>query len=435
MYSSCMRSAPGRAFLLSSLLFAGIAALCACDPSASSSDGTEADNDGLSPIVDATATGWERLRSIPPQAGFGIDNSMGLTDVTLQDGQFHLLTSEIRGSQGGDLVDRFHVQFDAAMPEALTVSPVVLKEYYDPYNQGGAGVSTEYRYVFKPGTAEIYQAYTETKQAGGFADTYSGVRTETDAHLWEVRSPGGGDFAGLADLYANGTALIPGADLFAVMFQGGALTRYYGRWSGGGEHHTVSAWPVQLGEFKIYWAMLQDDGLAIGAPDYDPTTPQHSQQVKALVYAPPPESYVPGAVWARAFGNQVVFVNASVDNGVTTLSAYRWTEDATTIETLYNDVKVPAQYGLPSFQNNEARRVLMDENGQLTYFAVQSENGNASGTALVRVDGTGPHTVGAMLPTGHFVVYGPWLIDGKLFAGIGADYTRGVTQLDLVRMK
>ena len=398
--------------------------LCACG---GGDGGSESEDQGLSPMVDAKATGWSRIVSIPPQGGIGLGNAMALTDATLVDGSYHLLTEENRGSQGGNLRDRFSIAFDADSSAKLTVAKVELGEAGDSQLTGGK--TADYRYYFKPGTAEAYQSYRETTASGGSAETWSGLRTGASVKVGEIRSSGGGAFAGLADLYADGTALIPGTELNSAYFRDGVWTRIYGRYSEISEPTTVSGYPVQLADGSFYWALVQTGAVAIGARAPRPTLAS-DEQVKTLVTLAQPASFIADTCYARAFGNQLVFLNAHVDNGATTVSAYRWTEGATSIETLYSEVVLAAEFPLPSVLANQPHQLLIDSNGALTFFAERADN--TVGTALVRVDASGAHVVGARIPPGPYLVCGPWLIDGELYAGIGAYAGRAVTQLDFV---
>jgi hypothetical protein len=384
-------------------------------------DDSDEANGGLSPMVDGSS-GWKRIKSFAPQGPIGIGTSMSMTAMTRVDGTFAVVEQEVRGSQGGDLSDRYLLRFRTD----VTAAHLDIGEAYDPNNQSAP--SGDYRYVFAPGTLDVYQSFREDRGS----ETWSGLRTNGPVVVGELRSSGGGHFAGLADVYADGSALIPGTDLFGALLRNGEWTRIYGRWSNISEPQTFAGCPVQLADHTFVWALLREGDIAIGLLADNPQI-AGQQQVKSVVSIPPPPNYIASTCFARAFGNQIVFISATKLTDTTTLSAHRWTPGATTLETLYSDVELPPTMPLPPVTNNAQHLLLLDVDGRLTYFAEQPQR-TVVDTVLVQVDAAGPR-VASTIPGGAYLVQGPWLVDGAIYAGIGATSGREVTQLDLVELE
>lgn len=385
------------------------------------SDSSDADNGGLSPILDE-ATGWERIKSIAPSGLPAIGRTMEIKTMTRVAGTFAFVDVETRGSQGGPLVDGYYVRFAADAPGDITSTELGIGESYDYKN---------YRDVFRPGTLDVYQAFRENRGS----EVYSGLRTTGPVTVAEVRSGGGDTFAGLADVYEDGSALITGTDLKGVLFRDGVTTRIYGRISDINEPQPLAGYGVELADHTLAWALTRAPDIAIGRLAQNPTQPNDpsQQQIKGIVSIPVPDECYASRLYARAFGNQVVFVNASEAANAWKLCAFRWTEDATTIETLYTNVMVPPSILLPAVANNEPFRWDLDVNAQLTFF--NNENTAMPTAGLYHVDATGPHLVSTISGEGQ-LVQGPWVIDGAIYAGVGAVSRQDRdAQLDLVQLK
>ena len=380
-----------------------------------SDDSSDASNGGLSPIVDE-ATGWKRIKSIAPLGPPANGRGMEIKTLTRVDGTFAFVDVEDHGG-----VDRYYVKFPADAPADVTTMGLGIGESTDWKN---------YRYTFRPGTLDVYQSFRENRGS----EVYSGLRKTGPITVAQVRSSGGEAFAGLADVYEDGSALLTGADLYGVLFKDGVPILIYGRYSDINEPRSVG-YGVELEDHTLAWALLRDSTIAIGTLAQDPTLPNRpeQQQVKGVVSIATPAGYIGSTyLFARAFGNQLVFISGMAFANKTEVSAFRWTEGATTIETLYSNVEIPSTIRLPPALNNAPFLLHLDVNGQLTFF--NYEGSAIPSTALMHVDATGPHVVATIRGDGK-TVQGPWLIDGAVFAGIGATAHDGIdAQLDLVQL-
>jgi hypothetical protein len=269
-------------------LLTGLLSGCGGDDGSS-----DADNGGLSPLVDE-AQGWKRIKSIAPFGPFPSPVQMEMKTMTRVDGTYAFVDVENRGP-----IDRFYVKFPADSPAAVTVTGLNIGESNDYKN---------YRYTFRPGTLDVYQAFRENRAT----EVYSGLRTMGPLTVAEVRGAGGEAFAGLADVYADGRAFLTGADLFGVFFKDGVTTRIYGRYSDINEPQSTG-YGVELEDHTLAWALLRTDTIAIGTLAQNPTQPNNpeQQQVKGIVSIPTPQGYTGSTyLYAKAYGNQVVFISA-----------------------------------------------------------------------------------------------------------------------------
>ena len=175
-------------------LFAMTLLLGAC----SADDDSDAQNGGLSPILDE-ATGWKRIQSARAAGRYRYRAIDGNEDDDAGDGIFAFVDVETRGSQGGPLIDRYYVKFPAADPADVTSMGLGIGESndYNIYRTVQAGNDRR---------LSIVSAKTE-------APKFSSFQTTGPVTVGELRSAGGDTFAGLADIYGDGTALITGAQL------------------------------------------------------------------------------------------------------------------------------------------------------------------------------------------------------------------------------